>query len=283
VHGQLPPFRSGTVLVPILATVTDDDDRLVPGLTVENFEVFDSHRPQTIALFENDAKPITIVVMLDTSASMTAVLDQVTAAAEQFVIRLLPHDRARLCVFNDSVVLGPEFTSDRDALARAVRQVDFGNGSRLYDALATSLDALKPVDGRKIVVVFSDGEDTASRVGRRAVTNRARAEDVMVYAVGYESQVLDDDDQVVRTRPEPALRTLAAETGGGYFEVERSKDLSSTFTRVLRELHSQYLLAITPPLFDGRVHKLDVRVNHTEARVRTRRSYQAPARSSHGF
>ena len=216
-----------------------------------------------------------MVMMLDTSASMTAVLKHVTAAAEQFVIRLLPHDRARLCVFNDSVALSDEFTDDRDDLARRVREVDFGNGTRLYDGLAASLDALKNVDGRKVILVFTDGEDTASRVGRCTVTNRARVEDVMVYAIGFQSQVLDDDDEVVYTRPDPALRKLAAETGGGYFEVKRSEDLSSTFTRVLMELHSQYLLAIAPTLFDRRVHKLAVHVNQADARVRARRSYVA--------
>lgn len=281
IHGQSPTFRSGTALVPIFATVTDETDRLVPGLTVENFEVLDNGRPQTIALFENNVRPITIVMMLDTSASMTTALDQVKAAAEQFVIRLLPQDRARLCVFNDSVVLGPEFTGDRDALARSVREVDYGNGTRLYDGLAVSLDALKAVDGRKVILVFTDGEDTASSVGRRAVTNRARAEDVMVYAIGFESQFLDDDE-VVHTVPDPALRKLATETGGGYFDVKRAKELSSTFTRVLMELHSQYLLAIAPRMFDGRVHKIAVHVNHADASIRTRRSYLAPARSSHG-
>ena len=281
VHVQSPTFRSGTALVPILATVTDHSDHLVSGLTVEHFEVLDDGRPQAIALFENDVKPITIVMMLDTSASMTAALDQVTAAAEQFVIRLLPHDRARLCVFNDAVVLGPEFTSDRDALARGVRGVDYGNGTRLYDGLAVSLDALKGIDGRKVILVFTDGEDTASKIGRRLVTKRARDEDVMMYAIGFESQFVDGDE-VVHTRPDPARRKLAADTGGGYYEVQRSKDLSSTFTHVLMELHSQYLLAITPRLFDGRVHKLSVHVNHADATVRARRSYLAPARSSRG-
>jgi len=282
VHGQSPTFRSGATAVPILATVTDDDDRLVPGLTAENFEVLDDGKPQTLTLFENEVKPITVVLMLDTSASMTAVLDQVAAAAEQFVIRLLPDDRARLCVFNDSIVLGADFTSDRDALARSVREIDFGNGTRLYDGLSISLDAFKAIDGRKIIVTFTDGADTASRIGRRAVTNRARAEDVMVYAVGFASDIRDGDD-VVHTIPDPGLRKLAAETGGGYFEVKRAKDLSSTFTRVLRELHSQYLLAIAPPQSDGRVHKISVQVDRPGASVRARRSYLAPSRSRRGW
>jgi Ca-activated chloride channel family protein len=273
---QPPTFRADVALVPVFATVTDDDGHPVPDLTKEDFEILDDGKPQPLALFERTTRPLTVVVMLDTSASMTSALDLLKAAAEQFVIRLLPHDRARICVFNDKIQFSGAFTADRDALARSVRDSDYGNSTRLYDGLDASIDALRDVGDRKVILVFTDGEDTSSRTRRRTVTSRARAEDVMVYAIGLRTRHVEDGETVDST-PDPGLRKLAGETGGGYFELTESEDLSSTFTRVGRELHSQYLLAFTPAAHDGRVHSLSVRINRADLSVRTRRSYLAPA------
>jgi Ca-activated chloride channel family protein len=275
VTGQQPTFRADRLLVPVFATVTDDDNRLVADLTQEDFEVWDDGKPQPLAFFENTVQPITVVVLLDTSGSMTLVLDRLRVAAEQFVIRLLPHDRARLCVFNDTIRFSEAFTADRDALARDVRDIDYGNGTRLYDGLAASLDALKGKDGRKVILLFTDGEDTGSRTRRRTIANRARAENVMLYAIGLETRYFDGDE-VVHNIPDRRLKTLVAETGGGYFELTRSRDLEATFRRVGQELHSQYVLAISPTAFDGRVHKLEVHVNNATLNVRARHSYLAP-------
>ena len=107
--------------------------------------------------------------------------------------------------------------------------------------------------------------------------SRARAEDVMVYAIGLQTRHLEDGEMVHST-PDPGLRKLAAETGGGYFELTESEDLSSTFTRVGRELHGQYLLAFAPAAHDGRVHSVSVRIHRADVSVRSRRSYVAAAR-----
>ena len=110
IAAQEPTFRADVPLVPIYATVMGDDDRLVTDLTAADFTVLDDGKPQALTLFENGVQPLTVVVMLDTSASMTMALDRLREAAEQFVIRLLPQDRARLCVFNDRVKFSPGFT-----------------------------------------------------------------------------------------------------------------------------------------------------------------------------
>ena len=276
VHAQPATFRTDAELVPIYATVVGDDDRLVTDLTRDDSQVLDNGKAQTLALFESTYQPVTVVVMLDTSASMTRALDRLAEGAEQFVIRLLPQDRARLCVFNDRIQFSPTFSADRDALIDDIRQIDYGNQTRLYDGVAASLDALRPIVGRKVIVIFSDGDDTASKSRLRAVISRARAENVMVYAIGFASKHVNRDGDEIRTQPDPGLAQLAAGTGGGYFELTRFRDLSSTFTRVSKELHNQYVLAITPTGFDGRVHKLVVHVTNTHLNVRARRSYLAP-------
>jgi Ca-activated chloride channel family protein len=241
-HQQPGVFKSGSgVIVSVLATVTDADRRLVPGLSLEDFEILDNEKPQPITVFDNKVQPITVIVMLDTSLSMTNSLPLLRSASEQFLIRLLPQDKARVGAFNDKIEFSSRFTSNRDELVTDLKDLDYGNGTRLWDAVAASLDELKGVEGRKVILVFTDGDDTASKAGLGTVTDRARDEEVMVYAIGLESEFFDGQRKV-RSRPDRGLRRIAEETGGGYFELKKTAELAPTFTRVAQELHSQYAI-----------------------------------------
>jgi Ca-activated chloride channel family protein len=271
---EQPTFRSGTQVVSLFVTVTDAQRRLVPDLEQVDFEVLDNDRPQPLVLFENAVQPITVVVMLDTSGSMTGAIDLLRQAAEQFVLRLFPGDKAKVGAFNDKIEVSAHFTGDRDDLISDVRNLDYGNETRLYDALALSLDELKGIEGRRVVLVFTDGEDTSSRIRMGTVIDRARAEEVMVYAIGLEAEYFNGQ-RVVRSRPDGGLRRIADETGGGYFELKKTADLAPTFTRVAQELHSQYVLGFTPTELDNRVHRLTVRVKRPGMTPRARRTYLA--------
>ena len=241
VTAQQPTFRTGTQIVSLFATVTDAQRRLVPNLVQEDFEIRDNDKPQPIVLFDNKNLPITVVVMLDTSGSMTGSLSLLRDAAEQFLIRLFPDDKAKVGAFNDKIEVSGRFSSDRDDLIAEMRDLDYGNGTRLFDALAVSLDELKGIEGRRVILVFTDGEDTASRAGAGSVIDRARAEEVMVYAIGFQSEFFNGA-RMIRSKPDGGLRKVADETGGGYFELTKSADLAPTFTRVAQELHSQYVI-----------------------------------------
>ena len=271
---QQPTFRSGTRIVPVLTTVTDAQGRLVPNLEKDEFTILDNGKPQDISFFSNEIQPFTIVVMLDTSASMTANLDLLNAAAEQFLLRMLPKDKGQVGAFNDKIQFSGQFTSDRDDLVSALKDLQFGNPTRLYDAVNESMATLKEVDGRKVVLVFTDGDDTASRVGLCDVLDRARDEEAMIYAIGLESDFFNGQRQV-RTRPDRGLKRLAEETGGGYFELKKTDELAPTFTRVAQELHSQYTLGFTPSMLDGKEHRLTVRMKQSGMTGRARRSYIA--------
>ena len=182
---QQPTFRTGTRTVALYATVTDAQKRLVPDLTEEDFQIFDNDKPQALELFINEVQPFTVVVMLDTSASMTGNLKLLEQAAEQFLLRMLPKDKGLVGAFNDKIEFFPAtFTGDRDKLIRSLRDLDFGNPTRLYDAIAASMDRLHKVDGRRVVLVFTDGDDTGSRADGGSVLEQARREEVMIYAVG---------------------------------------------------------------------------------------------------
>jgi Ca-activated chloride channel homolog len=278
---QQPTFRAGTQVVSLFATVTDAQKRLVPDLTQGDFDVFDNEKPQPLIFFQNEVQPISVVVMLDTSGSMTLTLDLLRAAAEQFVLRLLPADKARVGAFNDKIqFMGRSFMNDRDQLVTDIKNLDYGNGTRLWDALAASVEELKGIEGRKVILVFTDGDDTESRnASLGKVIDRARIDEVMVYAIGLESRYFDGQ-RMVRSRPDGGLRKVADETGGGYFELTKAAELSSTFTRVAQELHSQYVLGFTPTLLDGKVHKLAVRMKQPGMTARARRSYVAASDKS---
>lgn len=273
---QGPIFKAGTQVVSLFVTVADAQKRLVPDLAKEDFDVFDNEKSQPITYFDNSIHPITVVVMLDTSGSMTLTIDLLKRAAEQFLIRLLPDDKAKVGAFNDKVQISARFTNNRDQLISSVMDLDYGNGTRLWDAVALSLDELKGIEGRRVILVFTDGDDTASKVGLGNVIDRARADEVMVYAIGLESEYFNGQRQV-RSRPDGGLRKIADETGGGYFELKKTSDLAPTFTKVAAELHSQYVIGFAPTLLDNRVHKLMVKVKPAGLTARARRSYLASA------
>jgi Ca-activated chloride channel family protein len=272
---QQPQFRSGTQFVPLFTTVTDAQGRLVPDLDQDQFTILDNNKPQNITVFENQTQPFTAVVMLDFSASMTANLDRLKQATEQFLIRMLPADKAQVGAFSDKIQFSGKFTSDRDDLIGALRDLQFGNPTRLYDAAYESIDMLGDLDGRKVVVLFTDGDDTASRRGFGDTLDYAREKEVMIYSIGLESEMQIAPGRFQRTRPDRGLKKLSEETGGGYFELKKTDELGPTFTRVVQELHSLYTLGFNPATLDGKVHRLDVKMKQPGMLARARKSYIA--------
>src|SRR5438874_6007340 len=274
---QQPTFRVGTQVVSLFVTVADAQKRLIPDLTQDDFQIFDNDKPQSLAYFDNSVHPINVVVMLDTSGSMTLTIDLLKQAAEQFVLRLLPDDKARIGAFNDKIQINAKWSNDRDQLVTDIKDLDYGNGTRLWDAVGTALDELKSIDGRRVILVFTDGDDTESRaMSLGKVIERARVDEVMIYAIGLESRYAIDGCVTV-TKPDSGLRKVADETGGGYFELKKTSDLAPTFTKVAQELHSQYVIGFTPTQLDNRVHKLAVKMKQPGLAARARRSYIAAA------
>ena len=269
-------FKSGTLTVPVYVTVTDRDSRLVPDLQQEDFEVYDNGQLQKLTLFDNKNTPINVIVMLDTSGSMTLILGRVKEAAEQFLIRLLPEDTGRVGAFNDKIQFLPEdeFTSDRDLLVRSLTELDFGYPTKLWDALDESIRHLERVQGRKVALVFTDGADTASRRDLGDVMEQARSKEIMVYTIGLETEIFNGQRRE-RSSPDRGLKKLSEETGGGFFLLKKQDELGPSFTRVAQELHSQYVLGFTPAALDGKVHKLEVKIKKAGMNARARKSYVA--------
>ena len=186
---QQPQYRGGTHTVSIWATVLDREGRLVTGLDRGDFDVYDDGVRQDVWFFLNDLQPITIVIMLDRSGSMTRHFSLVRDAAGVFVEHLLPEDRARIGSFSNRIQIDPQdFTSDRAELRRILQEELQDPGpTPLWNATSAAMNALGSQAGRRVVLVFTDGEDTPG-VGRNVTFGDLRArveiEDVMVYGIG---------------------------------------------------------------------------------------------------
>jgi Ca-activated chloride channel family protein len=290
---QQPTFRATGDAVRIFVTVTDGDGKLVTTLAREDFEVRDEGKPQPITLFDNTPQPIRLVVMLDVSGSMMGNLPLLRAGAEQLFVRLRPDDVARVGAFGHEVTISPTFTNDAAELRRALpATINPEAPTPLWRAIDEAMDTFDDEDAtRKVVLVLSDGKDSgqigfnqpvASQAG---VIDRAREEDVMVYAIGMRSRGQRPapglgrgglQAMLLADLPDPGLARVAQETGGGYTEIRFGEDLAAAFARVADELHSQYLLGFAPPRRDGKVHDVDVRLSQRGLTARARKNYVAP-------
>jgi Ca-activated chloride channel homolog len=288
---QQVPFRSGSKAVAMYVTVTDRAGRLVPNLAREDFEIRDSGKPQPITVFSNEVQPITVVMMLDRSSSMRGNFGLVEAAAEAFVRRLDPGDKARIGSFAERVTIAPkDFTSDREEMIRILRSdLQAPGPTPLWNAVDEAITSLREQEGRRVVLVFSDGGDAPMnlRLNNHSVMDvmrRAQHEDVMVYAVGLQTTLLRGSSGggggfsgggLTSQRPDPSLSMIAEDTGGGYFEMNRAENLAATFAGVADELHHQYALGFEPPKLDDHLHKLEVKVTRPGMKVRARKEYFA--------
>jgi Ca-activated chloride channel family protein len=289
---QQPTFRSGARTVAIYATVAQKDGRLVTDLPRDAFEIREDGKPQPITVFSTDVQPISAVMMLDHSGSMRGNAGLVEQAAEAFIRNLGPGDTARIGTFAERIEIQPEsFTSDQATLLRILRSGQPVIGpTPLWNAVDMGVEALRGREGRKVVLVFSDGGDAPMnmRLNNRSIMDvmrDAQREDVMVYAIGLQTTVLMGRNprggigsmtgSMTSVRPDPGLARIAEDTGGGYFELNRGENLAATFAAVADELHHQYALGFEPSKLDDRMHKVDVRVNRKGLNVRARKEYLA--------
>ena len=304
---QQPVFRTRLETVAVPVTVFSPEGELVTSLTRDDFKVFDEGDGQEITNFISGLQPISAVVLVDTSASMTTSLERARYAAEQFIIRLRPGDQARVGTFNDIVNLGGDFTGDRDVLLKGLQANHrFANPTRLFDAIDEAMTSLEPLGGRRVVVALTDGCDTGSKTHWDTLRRRFMSEEVMLYMVQFRPRIrppqqtrplrnpcdlhvllelkfgtpirdfFNMNDPRVTMSPVQVLDRMSTETGGGRVILLDDDDVGATFTRISNELHYLYLLGFTPQKRDGKSHELTVRVADQKMSVRARRRYLAP-------
>ena len=287
---QAPVFRSSSDTVPLYVTVADAAGRRVLGLTREDFAIFDNGAPQPVTLFDNAPQRLRLVALFDLSSSMTGNVPLLQRACQELVAHLAPADLVRVGSFGERITFSA-FTRDVTALTAPLSAAIPPNApTPLWRAVDRAMTEIRTAsEGRPVVLILSDGRDSASTIGESFVTpaqvrDRAVQEDVMIYGVGIRSApgpvfaggIRSLADVLRPPMPDPGLGVLALDTGGGYFELDSRDDLSKTFANVVDELQRQYLLGFAPPARDGAVHKIEVRSRRTDLTLRARKTYVAP-------
>jgi VWFA-related protein len=268
-------------LVSLLFAVTDEDDRFLTGLGREDFEVFEDGARQEIRDFDAETDlPLTVAVIIDVSGSIREQLRfEQESAIEFFYSTIEPsRDKGMLVTFDSAVEVLEEFTNQPDQLAEAVTRIRAGGGTALYDALFMAIgDRMAAEEGRRVVILISDGDDNASRVSLTETLELAQRNDVAIYAISTNGTTRGrrSDDQ---KRGDRTLETFADETGGRAYFPFQLTDLAVNFREISEELRSQYVLTYVPTntLRDGTYRRIEIRPREGDYQVKVRRGYYAP-------
>ncbi|MBL8187429.1 MAG: VWA domain-containing protein [Acidobacteria bacterium] len=299
--GDTIAIYTSEVLLPV--TVRDSRGQFAASLKAEDFEVFEDGIPQPISSFALKRMPVHVVLLIDTSSSVTRELEDFKAAALNFINQLDPEDKICLIRFDDIVELVQDWTSNRNTLKRALNRLGTGMFTKFNDALyLAAKEQLSRVAGRKAVIVLTDGIDsgrgstTSERafrtlveeetsvyvVSKTRIQGRADREKLDFYlrnsSSGASNQLRIDGLKLALAELESSERFLlriAEETGGRIFLPESFDDLSDAYQQVADELRSQYLIFYTPtnPTRDGSYRSVRVKVKTQGYRATTRFGY----------
>jgi len=297
-HGQETSIQVHVDMVSLLVAVEDGEGHRVCNLQKEDFSVYEDRAPQEIAGFTPAEEPVSVVLALDTSASMKEKIELIREEAIRFVTMLKPEDSLAIVSFANYVNLAQDFSFDRQTAAVEINAIQAKGGTSLYDAISMSLDGmLGPDRERKALVIFSDGVDTVSRESTVRDTLRpAKEKGAAIYSIFFNTEM--DSDRIQRSVPlqhpqtgdypdggSPVyldgrrfLSKLAEASGGAFFDALSADDLGSAFEKIALELRSLYSLDYYPTNTnrDGKFRKIRVKVDHPGYKVKTRRGYFAP-------
>jgi Ca-activated chloride channel family protein len=274
---QDPTFRTNVSLVHVIATVKNPGGELVGNLQKDDFEILDNGAKQEIAHFGKQTdQPLSVALLVDTSGSTAKDLAYETTSAAKFLHALLaegnPADRVALYTFNYDIQQGG-FTRNYTGLERQLKLLRGEAGTSLYDAIYYAAHALENREGRKAIVIMTDGGDTTSTRDLSAALKAAQLADAVLYPV----VVLPITNASGRnTGGEHALEFMAKGTGGRTYYPGVNAQLDKAFADIVLELRTQYVLGFYPkdvPLTKNPFHSLEVRTKSAELRVSARNGY----------
>jgi len=279
---QVPPeqtdtiFRSETRLVVLHASAEDKEGRMVNGLSQGAFQVFENGLKQEIKGFRQEDVPVSLGLVIDSSASMTKKRDRVAAAALALVKLSNPEDEVFIMNFDEAPSLDVDFTNDLDRLKKGLSHFNARGGTALRDAVRSAIEHLKGREkkDKKVLVVVTDGADNASLTSLDVVIRAAQQSDVLIYTVGLLSEESPREAEKART----ALETMARATGGQSYLPGNVSEIDRIAPEIAHEIRNQYTLSYNPinQQLDGSFRQIRVLVNSPlVASVRTRTGYYA--------
>ena len=279
-----PTFEVGIEVINLNVSITDARNRYVTDLLEKQFAVFEDGVRQELMLFSHENLPISLVLMMDCSASMDEKLKVAQDAAVGFVKTLTAQDLAEVVQFNDRRTVLQDFTSDHGLLEQAIRRTEASGPTALHNALYVSLKELdKQKSGRQLrrraVVLLSDGEDTASLVSDDQVLELARKTEIAIYAISLRPGRSQDRNRLAFSQATHLLTTLSQETGGQVHFPNSLSELDLVYARVAEELRTQYTLGYVSSnkRRDGKWRRIVVRVpERDDLQVRHKIGYYAP-------
>jgi VWFA-related protein len=259
-----PTFSSRIEGVRIDVLVTDGTRRPVRGLTARDFAIRDNGVPQTVDVVSFGELSLNVGLSVDLSDSVAgARQEQLRRASRALTASLLPADQVSLITFNAAATLRCPPSTHHDCIDEALGFATASGETALVDGVFAGMTIGEREAGRSLLMVFSDGVDSASFLETSRVLNLGRRSDVVVYPI------------VTKGAKPEFLEELADLTGGRQYEVDRKDELSSTFKEILDEFRFRYLLTYTPrDVTKGGWHKLEVKVNRSGTRVKARPGYQ---------
>ena len=237
-----PRFSVAVGAVALDVVVNDNKGRFVKNLKLDDFVVLEDGEPQELTLFTSEITPVTVLVLLDSSASVRANLRGIQKSANRFISKLRRGDQARIGFFHNRVVFGPRFTDDMDEHVAMINNMRPQRRTFLYDALLESLDKLSPVRERKALLLFTDGDDEGSEATMKDALEAARRSDAAIYTVGLFGWSFDEGMNI----NEELLLQLALESGGQAFFPRKEKEMQKAFDTIREDLHRQYRMAYFP-------------------------------------
>lgn len=278
-------FAVAVETVTLDVVVLDERGRFVPGLDVESFVILDEGVPQEITFFSDEFTPVTTTLLLDSSSSIRSSLSAIQTAAYLFAQNLSEGDTAKVALFSNNVRFGASFTRDLGEHYGLLKTMRPLGKTALYDAIVEGLADLSKVEGRKSLLLFTDGDDAGpanqgSQASLDDAIEAARSSEVTIYPIGFTGWGPDGSDSVNR----PFLNTLAEATGGRAFFPTDIEAVQAAFAEVQEALHRHYRMAYSPSTSAGldRAWRLiEVRVEGREdLTVRTRQGYYSTSDES---
>ncbi|HVE55236.1 MAG TPA: VWA domain-containing protein [Pyrinomonadaceae bacterium] len=269
-----------TNLVTIPVSVTDRNGFYIADLKQTDFKIFEDDVEQEVAYFGASETPFTVVLLIDISPSTAYQIEEIQAAASAFIKQLKPQDKVIVIQFDDSVKVLSELTNDHDKINKAISRTDFGDGTSIYEAIDFSLHKrLNQIEGRKAIVLFTDGVDTSSEKASFEETVRdAEESGAVIFPIYYNtfSSSFGGTSNVEYARGKAYLTELAAATGGKMVRAESNQSgLTAAFESIAEELRRQYSVGYYPANAGttGERRQIRVRVNRPKLLVRARDSY----------